>query len=245
MPQKKNFLTRRYSWPVIVSVAFHGSLIAAMLYASLNRSATVQQAPQPITMTLVAPAPVDAAPAPQPESAPTPPQPEPEPEPEIQPPEPVPVPVAVPEPKPQPKPKPKPQPKPKPVKKKENPKPVEEPKESPFTSNEPTKAPNNAPVRQAPVASAPVSGPLPLSRTQPEYPARAFALRVEGRVKVQFDIDGSGRVSDIRILSAEPKNMFERDIRQAMRKWRYEENKPSNNLVVTIVFKINGGAAME
>ncbi|MFP1766033.1 TonB system transport protein TonB [Lonsdalea quercina] len=238
MPQKKNFLTRRYSWPVIVSVAFHGSLVAAILYASLNRSATVEQAQQPITMTLVAPAPVDAAPAPQPESAPEP-QPEPEPEPEVQPPEPVPVPVAVPEPKPQPKPKPKP------VKKKENPKPIEEPKESLFTSNEPTKAPNNAPVRQAPVASAPASGPRPLSRSQPEYPARAFALRVEGRVKVQFDIDGSGRVSDIRILSAEPKNMFERDIRQAMRKWRYEENKPANNLVVTIVFKINGGAAME
>ncbi|MEI7288877.1 TonB system transport protein TonB [Dickeya dadantii] len=252
MPQKTFFLTRRYSWPMLVSVGFHGSLIAGLLFASFNTSVKLPSTPQPIQVVMVNTAPVEAAPAPAAAPQPEPEKvPEPTPEPEIQPeppPLPKPVPVPLPEPKPQPKPKPKPEPKPKPVKK------VEPPKETPReTAPQPTATPsanqtvsrNTAPVSQAPVASAQPSGPRPLSRTQPEYPARAFALRIEGRVKVQFDVDDSGRVDNVRVLSAEPKNMFERDIKQAMRKWRYEESKPGKDLVVTIIFRINGGAAME
>ncbi|QOL14588.1 TonB system transport protein TonB [Dickeya dianthicola] len=246
MPQKTFFLTRRYSWPMLISVGFHGALIAGLLFASFNTSVKLPSAPQPIQVVMVNTAPEEAAPAPaaapQPETVP-----EPTPEPDVQPePPPLPKPVPLPEPKPQPKPKPKPEPKPKPAKK------VEQPKETPpETAPQPTPSAsqtvsrNTAPVSQAPVASTQPAGPRPLSRAQPEYPARAFALHIEGRVKVQFDVDESGRVDNVRVLSAEPKSMFERDIKQVMRKWRYEESKPGKDLVVTIIFRINGGAAME
>ncbi|WP_192456907.1 TonB system transport protein TonB [Musicola keenii] len=236
MPQKTFFLTRRYSWPLLVSVGVHGSLIAGLLYASFLNSVQIPAETPPMKVMMVNVAPEEAAPAPQPEPEKVP---EPPPEPEVKPeppPLPKPVPVPLPEPKPQPKPKPKP------VKK------IEPPKETPQTSTPAPTQPvvqNTAPVHQAPPPNPQPSGPRPLSRAQPEYPARAFALRIEGKVRVQFDVDSSGRIDNVQILSAEPRNMFERDIKQAMRKWRYEENKPATGLVVTIVFRINGGAAME
>ncbi|WJV65055.1 TonB system transport protein TonB [Pectobacteriaceae bacterium CE70] len=242
MPQKKFFLARRFSWPFILSVGFHCLVIAGLLYASLNNpTTTLPTESHPISVVMVNPAVLEAAPAPRPkETSPS----EPMHEPELQP-KPVPEPVPVPLPEPKPKPKPRPVKKVKPSKPPIRQRAVEKQPPSHLTSDEPLLSVNTAPVRQSPTVNVPSSGPRPLSRTQPEYPERAFALRIEGRVKLQFDVNASGRVDNVRVLSAEPKNMFERAIKQAMRKWRYEENKPAKDLVVTIMFKINGGAAME
>ncbi|WP_440864126.1 TonB system transport protein TonB [Symbiopectobacterium purcellii] len=254
MPQTTLLGIRRQSWSFLLSVGAHGGLIAVLLYASFNDALELPQATKPISVVMVAPAAMEEAPAPQ--AA----QPEPEPEPQVeavkQPElesEPLPQPVAIPLPEPKPEPKPKPKPKTEPVKKKvEQPKKTQEKADekqptSPFTSEDASKTRDNAPVRQAPApsASAQSSGPRPLSRAPPQYPARAFALCVEGRATLQFDVDSEGRVDNIRVLNAQPRNMFERDIRKAMRKWSYEAGKPGKDLQVTIIFKIDGGAVVE
>ncbi|MEJ4044398.1 TonB system transport protein TonB [Erwinia sp. SLM-02] len=233
-------LPRRAPLPLLISVVLHGSVIAALLYASFHQTVDMPKASQPISVSLVAP-------EVQPEPEPVPPQVEPQPEPEPEP-EPVPEPP-IPEPVPIPKPEPKPKPKPKPVKKevvkpKKEVKPQETRQAQPVTTPQPPK-PSTAPkLSQAP-STAVSSGPRALNQSKPSYPQRAFALRVEGRVRVQFDVDSSGQVDNVRILSAEPRNMFEREVKQAMRRWRYEPNKPGKDVTMNIVFKINGGSSIE
>ena len=134
---------------------------------------------------------------------------------------------------------------PKPVKKVEQPKrdvkPVESRPASPFENTAPARPTSSTATAATskPVTSV-ASGPRALSRNQPQYPARAQALRIEGQVKVKFDVTPDGRVDNVQILSAKPANMFEREVKNAMRRWRYEPGKPGSGIVVNILFKING-----
>lgn len=236
---------RRFPWPTLLSVVIHGAVVAGLLYTSVNQVIEMPAPAQPISVTMVTPAdlePVQVAPPPEPVVEP---EPEPEPEPVPEPPKEAPVVIHKPEPKPKPKPKPKP------VKKveerpKREPRPVEPRPQAVQNTNTAPARPvlSNTPSTAKPVATAP-AGPRAISRNQPVYPARAQALRIEGRVRVKFDVTSDGRVENVQIVSAQPSNMFERDVKNAMRKWRYEPGKPGSGLIVNIVFRLNGGAQME
>lgn len=234
-------LPRRSPLPLLISVVLHGSVIGALLYASFHQAVEMPKASEPISVSLVAPE-VQPEPQPAPPVVEPVPEPEPEPEPVPEPPKPEPVPI----PKPQPKPKPKP--KPKPVKK-EVVKPKQEVKPRPAAPAEtrPTEQtrPSTAPKTSQAPSTAVSTGPRALTIGKPGYPARASALRVEGRVRIQFDVNSGGQVENLRILSAEPRNMFEREVKQAARKWRYEAGKPGKDVTMNIVFKINGGSSIE
>lgn len=232
-------LPRRSPLPLLISVVLHGSVIGALLYASFHQVVDMPKASQPISVSLVAP---EVQPEPQPAAPVVEPEPEPEPEPVPEPPKPEPVPI------PKPEPKPKPKPKPKPVKKEVvKPKREEKPRPAAPVETRPAEQtrPSTAPKTSQALSTAVSAGPRALTVGKPSYPSRAFALRIEGRVRVQFDVDSSGQVDNIRILSAEPRNMFEREVKQAMRKWRYEAGKPGKDITMNIVFKINGGSSIE
>ncbi|SFM95196.1 protein TonB [Izhakiella capsodis] len=233
---------------MLVSILLHGALVAAMLYASYHHVRQKPNASQPFSVTLVAPEVQPQSEAvttpmaePEPQSEPLPPEPVPEaPKPE---PVPVPKPEAVPVPKPEPKPVKKEPIKPRKAASKPQQRPV-----NPFGQHQAT----SRPIQPSSVSKAPPSplksvstGPEPLSTVKPIYPSRANALRIEGNVRVAFDVNNEGRVENIRILSAKPQNMFEREVKQAMRRWRYQPGKPGQNVTMNIQFRLEGGINLD
>nr|WP_275658383.1 energy transducer TonB [Vibrio sp. Isolate25] len=63
---------------------------------------------------------------------------------------------------------------------------------------------------------------MPLYRVEPKYPTKAMKRQVEGYVVLKFTIDPTGRPTDIEVVEASPKRMFERNAIQALKKWKYQ-----------------------
>lgn len=63
---------------------------------------------------------------------------------------------------------------------------------------------------------------MPLHRVEPTYPSRALRRGIEGYVVMRFTIDETGRPTDIEVVEAEPRRMFERDAMRALRNWKYQ-----------------------
>lgn len=61
---------------------------------------------------------------------------------------------------------------------------------------------------------------IPLVQVEPKYPSQALSRRIEGYVVVRLQITKEGTVSDVEIVDAEPKGVFEREAIRAA--WRYK-----------------------
>ncbi len=228
---KKSYM-RWIHWPILLSVCLHIS-VAAALFQTIKSEKQPEAVSMSVAMIQLAAQEASVSEPAEPESAES----EPEPEPIAK--------IALPKPEPEKKPE---------VKKrlKKALKPVE--KKTEKTSEQPLKpiSDQNAQsvknVSDQKVDPHAVSekghgqrGPRALNRPDPEYPSRAMQLGIEGIVKVKFDIDENGRVKNVEIISATPKNTFERSVKKAMRKWRYEKI-PATGRSATIEFKTTGVA---
>ncbi|MBQ0536146.1 TonB family protein [Providencia huaxiensis] len=230
----------RWTLIIVVSLSIHAGLAMAWIFNQPN----LVRDPEPLTIAMVAFA------APEPASEPveqveTPVEPEPEPviEPE---PEPVVEPViALPKKKPEVKKKPKPKQEEK-KKIKEDVKPVEKQLAmnnlksdviAPKTNNSPIKTANNTGASNS--QSTKKGGPRALHKQAPAYSERARRLGKEGYVKVRYDINDDGRVTNIEFVEATPKGLFERDVKRAMNRWTFEK-KPAKGYVTEIYFKLDG-----
>lgn len=63
---------------------------------------------------------------------------------------------------------------------------------------------------------------LPIVKVRPVYPRNAISRGIEGHVLVQFTIDTVGRVTDVEVLEASPRGVFERAAVQAVERFRYK-----------------------
>lgn len=77
------------------------------------------------------------------------------------------------------------------------------------------------------VATRTFSGPRdasarPIFRVNPNYPIEASRNGIEGWVVLGFDINKIGQVVNVKVINAEPKRIFNKAAKQALRKWKYQ-----------------------
>jgi TonB family protein len=76
-----------------------------------------------------------------------------------------------------------------------------------------------------------------IQRSNPEYPAMAKQLRIQGAVVLQIVIDPDGRVSDARLASGS--DMLAEAAKTAVKKWKYEPSPESTTAFVRLVFSLD------
>lgn len=95
-------------------------------------------------------------------------------------------------------------------------------------------------VAPPPVVAAPVPAAradiVPLRTPQPDYPREALAAGTKGQVVAEISINGAGDVSNVRIISASPRNVFEKEVLTTVRRWKYQGNGTNTTIRRTFVF---------
>ena len=61
----------------------------------------------------------------------------------------------------------------------------------------------------------------PVVRVNPKYPIDALRNGTQGWVKLAFDISEIGQVINVKVIDSEPKRVFDKAAKQALRKWKY------------------------
>ncbi len=83
-------------------------------------------------------------------------------------------------------------------------------------------------------------------RVEPRYPVKAARDGVEGWVSLSFSVDEVGRVTNVKVIEAQPRHYFEKEARKALKKWRYKpriENGQAvaqHNQTILLEFNMSG-----
>jgi protein TonB len=86
----------------------------------------------------------------------------------------------------------------------------------------------------------------PIVRIPPDYPPQAARDGKEGWVRLSFTINEVGGVEDVEVLDADPKRIFDRNAKRALRKWKYRPQivdgvaQKQFGLEVQLDFKLGG-----
>lgn len=87
----------------------------------------------------------------------------------------------------------------------------------------------------------------PIVRIEPQYPIAAARDGKEGWVQLSFTINELGGVDDIEVIDADPKRIFDREAKRALRKWKYKPKIVDGKalkqpgMTVQLDFTLDGG----
>lgn len=72
----------------------------------------------------------------------------------------------------------------------------------------------------------------PMVRVPPKYPIVAAQKGIEGWVELSFSIDTKGEVIDVMVINSEPKRIFDREAKRALKRWKYKPKVESGKAIV-------------
>ncbi|MEM9839386.1 MAG: energy transducer TonB [Pseudomonadota bacterium] len=82
--------------------------------------------------------------------------------------------------------------------------------------------------------------PAILKAVPPSYPRAAERRSIEGVVKVSIDVAADGSVAAVNVVEANPAGIFDTSAINAVKRWKFEEGKPTQGVLKTIRFKLEG-----
>lgn len=77
---------------------------------------------------------------------------------------------------------------------------------------------------------------IPYDTRKPNVPEAAWQNKISGWVLVAFKVTGDGRTTDVRVMDANPRGVFEEKVVAAVEDWRYRVNfrgRDSGSVVLT------------
>lgn len=60
-----------------------------------------------------------------------------------------------------------------------------------------------------------------VTRIEPRYPIQAAQQGISGYVQLRFDVDGQGKVSNVRVVQSSPERVFDKEAVRALEQWEY------------------------
>lgn len=77
-----------------------------------------------------------------------------------------------------------------------------------------------------------------ISREQPEFPRDAMRAGIEsGSVRARMTISAAGDVTDVAILQAQPERVFDRSVRSALGRWKFNAGADGRTFDTEVGFK--------
>jgi protein TonB len=99
-----------------------------------------------------------------------------------------------------------------------------------------------APVRAAPQPAQPKpvvrKGAVPLHRVNPEFPRRALQDGIQGSVVAHLMVSRDGTVKEVKIISSEPRGVFDREVIRAMMQWKFTPDDNDYIVEAPIEFRL-------
>ena len=99
-------------------------------------------------------------------------------------------------------------------------------------------APNAAATRPAPPSRDVTPVVAVVAREQPEFPREAMRAGIDtGNVRARLTINAAGDVTDVTILQAQPPRVFDRSVKQALVRWKFNAGTDGRSYETDVGFK--------